>query len=306
MSAENLGKLSKVIDTENTDIRSLLITDGKILVDIDVHTNEKIYSETNIEAKTEEELVKLRFDTFCREQVRPQFSNIARSYKAIIEALYITMEEYFFGTAATRYKLQCIILRNTDFFIDLLTKAKEWYIPIRRKEIEEKRKSEVTERLWEVPGVIAYSEDSFVLRAQKSAIEPAFTGKLSEGERLFVEKYLEKNDSIAWWFKNGTKSEQFFSIIYRDEIGETQNFFPDFIVAYKDGSMGIFDPKSGFTLKEGREKHKALTKYIQKHSTSERKIIGGFIRVEGDLEPRIYVTESDDYGVEELRGWRIL
>lgn len=67
------------------------------MVDIDAHTNEPIFSQTNIEAKTEEELVKLEFDIFCREQVRPEFTNIARSYRAIIESLYITLEEYFFG-----------------------------------------------------------------------------------------------------------------------------------------------------------------------------------------------------------------
>lgn len=300
MSVDNLEKLKRLIDTENMEIRSLLITDGKILVDIDAHTNERIYSETNIEAKTEEELVKLKFDTFCREQVRPQFSNIARSYKTIIEALYLTLEEYFFGSAATRYKLQCVILRNSDFFISLLNKAKERYIPIRRIEIEEKRKNETSERLWEVPGTIAYSDGSIILNSKKCLIEPAYSAKPSEGETSFIENYLERNGEVLWWFKNGTKSEQFFSIIYRDENEEVNNFFPDFIVAYKDGTIGIFDPKKGFTLAEGREKHRALSEYIRKNSSPDRRIIGGFVRTEGKENPKLYVTTSDDYEIETL------
>ena len=161
-------------------IRSHLIVDGKILVDIDSHTGEPIYSDTTIETKSEEELVKLAFDVFCREQVRPQFTNIARSYKAIIEALYITLEEYVYGRGYSRYHFQCLILTNRDFFMDVLTKAKESYFPLRRAEVEKKRKDEVVSRVWEVPSVIAFPENSVEVKYQKSIIEPFYTGALSK------------------------------------------------------------------------------------------------------------------------------
>ena len=60
------------------------------------------------------------------------------------------------------------------------------------------------------------------------------------------------------------KSEQFFSLVYKDANEESQNFFPDFIVGYEDGTIGIFDTKEGFTLKDGRPKHIALTQYTKK------------------------------------------
>ena len=133
----NIQKLKKHgVETDDVLIRNNIITDGKILVDIDHHTGEAIYANTSIETKTEEELVKLAFDVFCREQVRPQFTNIARSYKAIIEALYVTLEEQVFGRGYSRYYFQCLILSNTNFFINVLKKAKDTYIPIRRAEIE--------------------------------------------------------------------------------------------------------------------------------------------------------------------------
>jgi hypothetical protein len=212
-------------------------------VDIDYRTGESIYSDTTIETKTEEELVKLAFDVFCREQVRPQFTNIIRSYKAIIEALYITLEEYVFGRGYSRYYFQCLILTNTDFFMRVLTEAKEKYLPVRRAEVESKRKSEIKTRIWEVPSIIAFPENSVEIQYERSIIEPFYTTPLSKGEKKFIEEYLEKRSDILWWYRNGVKSEQYFSITYKDSNNETQNFFPDFIVQYKNGTIGIFDPK---------------------------------------------------------------
>lgn len=247
----NIQKLRvKGVKTDDVMIRNNLIVDGKILVDIDQHTGEAIYSTATLETKTEEELVKIAFDVFCREQVRPQFSNIARSYKAIIEALYITLEEHVFGRGHSRYYFQCLILSNKDFFMHVLTQAKERYLPVRKAEIESKRKNEIIARNWEVPSLVAFPESSSEVKYTRSVMEPFYTGTLSKGEKLFIEKYLEINPHIEWWYRNGVKSEQFFSIVYRDKHGETQNFFPDFIVKYDDGTVGIFDPKDGFTLEE--------------------------------------------------------
>ena len=161
-------------------IKNHLITDGSILVDIDIHTGEKIYAETTIEAKTEKELVKLTFDVFCREQVRPQFTNISRSYTALIEAIYDTLDYYVFGHGYSRHYYQCLILSNKEFFIDVLTKAKEKYLPLRRAEIEKKRKNEILSRNWEVPTIIAFPENSIILPVKKSIIDPMYAGKLSE------------------------------------------------------------------------------------------------------------------------------
>jgi len=52
------------------------------------------------------------------------------------------------------------MLTNKDFFMSVLTEAKEKYLPIRRAEVESKRKNEITKRLWEVPTIIAFPENS--------------------------------------------------------------------------------------------------------------------------------------------------
>ncbi len=154
---ENVAKLSVMgVETRHSDLQNRLISNGKILVDIDAHTGDAIYSETTVATKTEKELVQLTFDAFCREQVKPEFTNIARSYKAIVEALYIMLEEYVFGREYGRYRLQCLILSNKGFFIDVLRQAKQTYQPIRRKEGE--IRNPIFSRTWEVPTITAFPE----------------------------------------------------------------------------------------------------------------------------------------------------
>lgn len=303
----NLEKLrEKWVKTDDVMIRNNLIVDGRILVDIDYRTGEAIYSNTTIETKTEEELVKLAFDVFCREQVRPQFTNIIRSYKAIIEALYIALEEYVFGRGYSRYYFQCLILTNMDFFMRVLTDAKERYLPIRRAEVESKRKSEIKKRLWEVPTIIAFPENSVEIRYEKSIVSPFYTGKLSTPEQKFIDGYLEKNPDILWWYRNGTKSEQYFSIPYKDSNNETQNFFPDFIVQYMDWTVGIFDPKDGFTLEEWRYKHKTLSEYITSHNQNWLNLIWGFVKYHGETHTVFYKTITADYSVDGMEWWEMI
>lgn len=54
-------------------------------------------------------------DNFARNVVWPHFTNIARSYTAIIEALYYSLDYYFFGKSKTRLYYQKLILNNKDF-----------------------------------------------------------------------------------------------------------------------------------------------------------------------------------------------
>lgn len=304
---QNLEKLRGKMVTEDVMLRNRIISDGKILVDIDRHTSEPIYSTTSIDTKTEEELVKLAFDTFCREQVRPEFTNIARSYKAIIEALYITLEEYCFGRGHTRYYFQCLILTNRDTFLEILKQTRTAYVPIRRAEVEAKRSMQTFSRMWEVPQTVSYPENAREVVYTRNSIKPSFVSELTTGEQKFIDHYLEHPDTpILWWFRNGIKSEQSFSIIYKNNQGETHNFFPDFIVQYTDGTVGIFDPKDGWTLEEWREKHQALTKYLHEQTNTGKTLIGWFVRVHGSENLTFYKTISDAYEVEGLGGWEKL
>ncbi len=46
---------------------------------------------------------------------------------------------------------------------------------------------------------------------------------------------------IAWWIKNGETAGTDFSLVYTDAQGTRLNFFPNYIVEFTDGTLGLFE-----------------------------------------------------------------
>jgi len=96
---------------------------------------------------------------------------------------------------------------------------------------------------WEVPILIAYNEKCLKEDKSKSLLKPFYTKKQSEPERLFVEA-LEGSKKVKWWFKNGESERKYSAVLRNDDKGA---FYPDFIVQFDDGTIGIFGSKAGRT-----------------------------------------------------------
>ena len=77
------------------------------------------------------------------------------------------------------------------------------------------------------------------------------------------------------WFKNGDKDATFFAVPY--DNGEKKPFYVDFIVKLKDGRIGLFDTKSGFTQKLAGPKVDGLFKYIQSENKKGKNLFGGIV-----------------------------
>ncbi len=309
---DNLLKLEnyKWFDIKEKEIISSILSDWKILVDIDSHTWEKIVADSEIETKTQEELIKLSFDSFARNEVWPQFTNISRSYKKIIEWLYYSLDYYFFWKSKTRLYYQKLILNNKDFFLQVLKDAKDTYIPIRKKEVKYKKKKAESKwnYLWSIPTSQWFSEKAKIIDYKKNILQPSFINFDSTWEQLFIEKYLEKSDMVKFWYKNWTLSEQFFAIPYIDKYWEKRPFYPDFIVYFKDWTIWIFDPKSWFTLEDWNLKAKWLEKYIKKNVKRGKRIIWGLIEIKNIKDTNtttILINNTWDYSLNNRSNFSI-
>ena len=93
-----------------------------------------------------------------------------------------------------------------------------------------------------------------------SAREPGAVAGAPTGlplHELREERRLEQRaDKVAWWFKNGSEGADSFGLKYWNTAeNRSRLFYPDWIVRFKDGRIGIFDTKGGTTAKsaEGRE-----------------------------------------------------
>ena len=148
-------------------------------------------------------------------------------------------------------------------------------------------------------------------KAPKTSKKNVYEGYLNSAaprsapEKLF-EKYLEKNNSVKWFYKNGDKGSEYFSIVYRDNFGKLKSFYPDYIIGTNDGKTWIIETKGGFKASGDSEdidkfskfKFEALKKYLAKHNLK-----GGFVRQnKNDMELYICIENySDDIGQQNIR-----
>jgi len=100
----------------------------------------------------------------------------------------------------------------------------------------------------------------------------------STGETKF-ERWCEGCAKVHWWYRNGDKGDEFFSIVYEDNAGKQKLFYPDYILAI-GGKTWIVEVKGGFNASGQSEnidlyaekKAAALRAYCGKH-----KLRGGFV-----------------------------
>jgi type III restriction enzyme len=149
-------------------------------------------------------------------------------------------------------------------------------------------------------------------KAPKTSKKNVYEGYLNSAaprsapEKLF-EKYLEKSNSVKWFYKNGDKGSEYFSIVYRDNFGKLKSFYPDYIIETTDGKTWIIETKGGFKASGNSEdidkfskfKFEALKIYLAKHNLK-----GGFVRQNKNDMDLYICTEnySDDIGSNDWKS----
>lgn len=118
---------------------------------------------------------------------------------------------------------------------------------------------------------------------------------------------FEDSNKVDWWYKNGEAQQQYFALSYQTVDEETKltklaNFYPDYIVRYSDGSIGIYDTKAGRTVTEQstHDKSDALQAYILSQNTDGAKLSGGILNRRKD---GIYVYTDAKY-TPDLDKWQ--
>ena len=117
-------------------------------------------------------------------------------------------------------------------------------------------------------------------------------------EKLF-ERYCENSPNIRWFYKNGDKGIEYFSIVYTDNFGKQKSFYPDYIVGASDDSIWVIETKGGFTKtgdSEDIDKYTAKKFGVLKSYTEKYKLLGGIVRQDKQSGELCICTEtySDD------------
>lgn len=131
--------------------------------------------------------------------------------------------------------------------------------------------------------------------------------KRSLPEKLF-ERYCKNSKNIQWFYKNGDKGIEYFSIVYTDNFGKQKSFYPDYVVGTNDSKVWIIETKGGFTKSGDSEdidkytakKFKELKSYTDKYN-----LFGGIVRQDKQSSELCICTEtySDDI---KSNSWKLL
>ena len=264
------------------------------------------------------------FSKICVDLLREQtdddakIANIARSFGTLKSALRLWFKSYAFREEDddARYRIFLADVINKDsnsIFRKLVTKTLKNHYPMRedniRKRREEAEQQETT--TFKIQKVYAYSDDYEALDMKRCLFKPFYIGKdyLGRDNELKFAEYLDSQDCIEWWMKNGDNGKDWLSIRYFNEDTQKKElFYPDWIYKKKDGIIGIWDTKGGQTAASRETKNKAeeLQKHIKILNSHDREGIryeGGIVRKENGMW---YCNSRDEYKYIQgsTDGWR--
>lgn len=224
-----------------------------------------------------------------------------RSIPTVKNAIFITFKKYL-GLETAKggiMYIQNLVCSNYDIFAQIINTSTDKYKPIHEVEVSAKSDERFNDE-WEIAPEKNYNpETNQVVESKLSLYQPLFIervgGKVNELEMKFI-KYLDLHENeIEWFWKNGSEHmEDNFGIQKADK----STFQPDFIIKFKDGSVGIFDTKGGQFASDDAVKSAALYKYIYDERNNGHNLLGGLVILDGEkfkyFESTPYVPYNQD------------
>ena len=277
--------LKSKIDKTAKKVDIKIISDYKAS-DIDTLAGSKIVGDKSITV-SDADLQKL-FDYFVRNSLR-LFYPEDRSVNRVKESIYKFFEKELKMDYSEKWdEIVKIVLGddNPQRFLNVLDKA----------QIEYKNETEIREgelaKLdnWNVPEVLSFGSDYLEEAKDKSVMKPFYVKYLSELEKSFTE-FLDNSGKVEWWFKNGDRDATFFAVAYDED---KTPFYVDFVVKFKDGRIGLFDPH-GTQFSDFGPKSDGLQKYIKEENKKGNKLFGGLVANTGSTTNNgrwVYFTDS--------------
>lgn len=296
--------LDKKLEIKEQKIEISLISDYEA-ESVDKLIKEEIKGETKIDTENEADLQKL-YDFFVRNNLSPFYPE-DRSIGRVKEAIY-----YFFrmrlGMQYTERFAEIINIvlspKNIQHFVNVIDSTKEKYISETQKKEPELQKLSG----WELPETLNYGGNYVEFKVDRSAMLPFYHDSKWKTEEAFI-KFLEKSAKVEWWFKNGDRDATFFAVSYI-ENNQQKPFYVDFIVKMENGNIGLFDTKSGRTIKDSREKSDGLQSYLKEHNKNGVNLTGGIVTNTDSINFSgrwmCYKGQGEGLNPDDFSNWALL
>jgi len=270
---------------------------------VDKLIDSEISSTTKMNTDNDADIQKL-FNFYVRNSLSPLYPE-DRSVGRVKESIYNFFNEKLNIKYSEHFSdIVKIVLSNENsiHFSNVIDQALEKYI----KTTEVVTSKLVTSKGWEVPEDLNYGSSYAERKLNKSVLLPHYSDGLWKTEQSFI-NFLDTSKQVVWWFKNGDRDSTFFAIPYKEKNQELP-FYVDFIVQLKDGSVGLFDTKSGNTIKDAKEKSDGLQKYISGNESLN--LIGGIVTNTDQVNMSgrwvVYEGNGSDLDKADFSNWKTL
>jgi len=273
-------------------------------VDLDMSTND----------------VEKTFNFICYQLLKEQtdeqakFTNIARSWSVLKSGIRIWMKSVFGEDSDFYYRVFVADINKgaSSKFRPAITKALKDFKPTAKKLLEKKQKEQEEREAptFTIQKEYGYTEDCDEVLQKLCVLDSFYILKDYKGktnEMKFKDYIDAKGKDIEWWFKNGDYGKLHYAIKYfNNEDQKEELFYPDWIIQFKDGRIGIFDTKEGDTAtsQETKDKVLALSKKLKELG---KKYVGGITIFENGVW---YYNCDENYNyvkgkVGEDKNWKL-
>ena len=277
----------------------------EVIIPRDVHVDgdheELVRANTTRYAKTQNELDSM-LHKFCLESCG-EYAKVDSA--PVLKYALLDLFESYLGFDEFRTERIVLYRINEPYILDLLEKAFKEYEDIMRQHAATiSRKPE--NYPWEVPDIRYYDSEQYVEKpAPVHVLQPFYMQNRSyEPEKLFTRMLEENSESIDWWYKNGDYGKEHFAVPYKNIKDDWALFYVDYLMKFKDGTLGFFDTKTMTGDDEAYCKHNALIDYLNEVITQRKsdKFIGGIIIKDGSAWKYCRNKLSRSF---TLHGWNI-
>lgn len=292
-------------------------------MNLDIKVDDVVMEETNIGLTSANEEKSIFGDlakvTMAENDIQAQYNDLIRSNlsglayvrsKSPINSAIMDAFGIFYNVFSRKEKVTSImkiVVNNKNIFAEILSESTQEFREVISKEAY--KKGEHYDFKIEESRPYSIETHTELVSSIKSLYKPLYVLKDNQGnpdnqlEKDFL-NYLDSQNVVEWYWENGTELMRVnFGISYNNGMN---TFQPDFIVKFKNGSVGIFDTKPvDHRVEDTTVKANALYDYLVNINTnrgSAPKIIGGIV-VKVGTQFYVYLNGNyHDYNVSH-DGW---
>ena len=273
----------KGIDIDIKKFEQEIIRDAKISSQSFDEIIGKIDSEKKIKLVVAGNDLQSLFEQFIRENL-DSFRSIKRSIPKVKTVIYAWFQKYLGSRVwdEETMMVQKIVIHdsNKSLFQRILIKAIQEYKSVHEKEVLQRANKNEKFYDFDIAKESFYNQyTDEKIKTKKYIYDPCYLNvDRSNPEREF-ENFLEANEkNIIWWWKNSDNKKDYFGIKYEYPKNYFHTFYPDYLVQFSNGSIGIFEVKDkkdqeGSTITKA--KSEALQNYLK--NQSNKNLFGGIV-----------------------------